>query len=96
MFVINEEIVSDVKSMAAQSPGQYARFVEWLNRNFDEINTSLVHMDPSEHDVNFDKRFHYRRGFLASVDALRHFLATPDQVLPEGKTEEVIPESNAF
>jgi hypothetical protein len=96
VFVINEEIVGDIKSLAAQAPGPYSRVVAWLDQNYKEMSTALIHMDAMEEDVNFNNRLHYRRGFIASVDALRNFLADPGGVLPEGKMEEVIPKDNSF
>lgn len=96
MLRIDAEMIGDIKALAAQAPGPYMRFVSWLDKNFEELNTILIHLDPPEGDVNFGNRFHFRRGFVSSLDVLRHFLANPDDLLPTEKMEETLPESNAF
>jgi len=96
MLKIDAEMIGDIKALASQAPGPYMRLISWLDKNFNELNTILIHLDPPENDVNFGKRFHYRRGFVASLDAFRHILANPDDLLPNEKMEEVLPENNAF
>lgn len=96
MLKIDADIIRDIKALASQSPGPFSRMVSWLDENFDELNSALIHIDPPENDVNFGKRFHYRRGFIASLDAFRNFLHNPDDVLPNEKMEEKLPETDAF
>jgi hypothetical protein len=96
MIKIEEETISDLKALAAQAPGPYMRLVKWLDNNFHELNDALNHLDPSPDDVNFNERFNYRRGFVASLDTLRNFLSDPGGSLPEEALKTEVPETNEF
>jgi hypothetical protein len=95
MIKISEENVLDIKSLANANPAAFNKVVKWLDANFEELDEAINHLDPNPEDFNFNTRFHHRRGFVACLDTLRHFLASPDDAIP--KEEKVEPEKdNAF
>ena len=47
MLIINEEDISDIKSMANANPAAMIRIVAMLDRNFREIDETLAHLDPN-------------------------------------------------
>ena len=95
MLVISEENVRDVKSLSNANPAAMMRVVGWLDGNFEELNGALNHLDPDPTDHNFNTRFHYRRGFVAAIDSIKHLFANPDEAIQQ-EEEKKLEDANAF